>query len=183
MFTAIIFIDEKPFVRKECSSEKSFIKEYGKEYIGKDLKIAYVTLQPYFTFQWGFGNINVNNERLKEAYRIGANGKCYIEIIDIMELINNFPSKMSIEINDIRLKILSLIKANGVPILASYFSQTDISIFEINSKTEELRKKLFVALDKENGFTELGIKLKDIIIDGLFINEEDLKLIRERING
>ena len=86
-YKAIAFIDQKPQFRIEPCINKEFVKSYGKEYVGKQLKIAFISNRTLAQSAWGFGNIQVNNEGLKEAYRIGANGKFSIEITDYAKLI------------------------------------------------------------------------------------------------
>ena len=85
-YKAIAFIDQKPLFRIEPCINKEFVKTYGKEYIGKQLRIAFVANRTLAQSAWGFGNIQVNNEGLKEAYRIGANGKFSIEIVDYAKM-------------------------------------------------------------------------------------------------
>ena len=71
-YKAIAYIDQKPLFRINYCIEKEFVKTYGKEYIGKQLKVAFISIRTLAQSAWGFGNIQVNNERLKEAYRLGA---------------------------------------------------------------------------------------------------------------
>ena len=42
-YKAIAFIDQKPLFRIEPCINKEFVKTYGKEYIGKQLRIAFVS--------------------------------------------------------------------------------------------------------------------------------------------
>ena len=78
-YTAYVFSDEKAQFRIEPYSEKKIVS-YGKELLGKNGRIAFVRTKPLPPMAWGFGNIQVNNERLKEAYRVGANGKYAAEL-------------------------------------------------------------------------------------------------------
>lgn len=182
-YLCYLFADEKLLVRIEPCVKNLLFKLVGKEMLGKEIYAIYIMNKKDSSFLWGFGNINVNNERLKEAYRIGANGKAEIKVVDGINLHKSFGEKKFITSLDVKEKAMSAIKTVGIPLLSDYFVGTDISVFEISTKIDDLREKLFAALNKEKSITKLGIELVDITIDGLHVNEEDLALIRDRING
>lgn len=180
-YQAIAFIDEKVAFRVNAGADKKLIT-YGKEYLGRQCRIAFVRMKLLPAMMWGFGNIQVNNERLKEAYRVGANGKYTIEISEVAKLINAFNLETSITIDAIREKTISVLRNLGNDVLGKYFAQTDISVFEIASKIGDVRSDLFNALKDEVAFREIGVKLKDLTVEKIHVNEEDLELIRNRIN-
>lgn len=182
-YKAIAFIDQKAMFRIEPCIKKEFIKSYGKEYLGKQLRIAFVSNRTLAQSAWGFGNIQVNNEGLKEAYRIGANGKFSIEITDYAKLIQCFPNSNEITIEQIREKSISTLKTAGTPILADYFSNTTTSVFEMSSLVGDFRDKFMEALQEEKIFANMGIKVSNLTVDGFYANEEDLEIIRNRINA
>ncbi len=182
-YKAIAFIDQKPQFRIEPCINKEFVKSYGKEYIGKQLKIAFISNRTLAQSAWGFGNIQVNNEGLKEAYRIGANGKFSIEITDYAKLIQAIPNENTITIDQVREKSISTIKTVGTPILGEYFSQTSTSVFEMSSLIGDFREKFIIALQSEDIFSNMGIKISTLTVDGFHANEDDLELIRNRINA
>ncbi len=182
-YKAIAYIDEKICFRVEPCVKISIVSEYGKEYIGKQLRVAFVLEKSLTQMAWGFGNIQVNNERLKEAYRAGANGKYTVKITDYVKLINAFSMSEYITIDKIREKTLTAVKTVGVPILGSCFASTDISVFEISSLVGIIREELVKALDKEVVFNKLGVKIESLTVDGVHVNEEDLEIIRNRINN
>jgi len=182
-FKAIAYIDQKPLFRIDSCIEKPFVKTYGKEYIGKQLRIAFIAIRTLAQSAWGFGNIQVNNERLKEAYRLGANGKFTIEIIDYAKLVQAFPNANSITIDQVREKSISTLKTVGTPILGEYFSNTSTSVFEMSSLIADFRDKFMSALQEEKIFASLGIKIATLTVDGFHANEDDLELIRNRINA
>ncbi len=182
-YKAIAFIDQKPLFRIEPCINKEFVKTYGKEYIGKQLRIAFVANRALAQSAWGFGNIQVNNEGLKEAYRIGANGKFSIEILDYAKMIQAFPGADSITIEQVREKSISTLKTVGTPILGDYFSKTATSVFEMSSLVADFRDKFMAALQEEKIFSSMGIKVATLTVDGFHANEEDLELIRNRINA
>ena len=182
-YKAIAFIDQKPQFSFEPCINKEFVKSYGKEYIGKQLKIAFISNRTLAQSAWGFGNIQVNNEGLKEAYRIGANGKFSIEITDYAKLIQAIPNENTITIDQVREKSISTIKTVGTPILGEYFSQTSTSVFEMSSLIGDFREKFITALQDEKIFANMGIKISVLTVDGFHANEEDLELIRNRINA
>lgn len=182
-YKAIAFIDQKPQFRIEPCINKEFVKSYGKEYIGKQLKIAFIYNRTLAQSAWGFGNIQVNNEGLKEAYRIGANGKFSIEITDYAKLIQAIPNENTITIDQVREKSISTIKTVGTPILGEYFSKTSTSVFEMSSLIGDFREKFIIALQSEDIFSNMGIKISTLTVDGFHANEDDLELIRNRINA
>lgn len=180
-YQAIVFIDEKVAFRVNAGADKKLVS-YGKEYAGCRCRIAFVSTKLLPAMMWGFGNIQVNNERLKEAYRVGANGKYTIEISEVAKLVNAFDLETNIAIDAIREKTISILRNLGNAVLGKYFAQTDISVFEIASKIGDIRSELFNALKDEGAFCELGVKLKDLTIEKIHVNEDDLELIRNRIN-
>ena len=182
-YKAIAFIDQKALFRIEPCINKEFVKTYGKEYIGKELRIAFVSNRTLAQSAWGFGNIQVNNEGLKEAYRIGANGKFSIEITDYAKLIQTFPNSHEITIDQIREKSISTLKTVGTPILGDYFSNTTTSVFEMSSLVADFRDKFMAALQEEKIFSNMGIKVATLTVDGFHANEDDLEIIRNRINA
>lgn len=182
-YKAIAFIDSKPLFRIDPCIEKDFIKTYGKEYLGEYVRVAFIASRPLVQTAWGFGNIQVNNERLKEAYRIGANGKFAIEITDYGKTIQAFPNVDVITIDQIREKTISTIKTVGTPILGEYFSKTSTSVFEMSSLISDFRDKFMDALQNERIFDSMGIKISMLTVDGFHANEDDLELIRNRINA
>lgn len=182
-YKAIAYVDQKALFRIEPCINKDFVKAYGKEYIGKQLRVAFIVQRTFAQSAWGFGNIQVNNERLKEAYRIGANGKFMIEITDFAKLIQSFPSSNSITMDQIRDKSISTLKTVGTPILGEYFSKTSTSVFEMSSLVLDFREKFMTALQEENIFLNMGIKVAALTVDGFHVNEDDLELIRNRINN
>ena len=181
-FQGIVFIDERVLFRISPCVEKSLL-DYGKELKGKLCRVAFVRTKAIPAMAWGFGNIQVNNARLKEAYRAGANGKYVVEIVSVPKLIAHFDSDRDITLDKLRDCTISVIKNIGTTYVAEYFAGTDISVFEISAHTAQLRERLFAALKDEDVFASLGMKLKDITVDGIYINEDDLALIRANING
>lgn len=182
-YKGIAYIDDAATFRLEPSGKVLIYKEYGKEYLGKELKLAFVKIKTLPQMSWGFGNIQVNNERLREAYRAGTNGKFIIELVDYVKFINSFTFGKPITIDEVKEKTLSIIKTIGIPIVSSCFSNTNISVFEISSMVGDIREKIFNDLEKESIFKNLGIKISTITVDGIHVNEEDLQMIRDNINN
>lgn len=181
-YKAIAIIDQKPTFRVEPCVSKRVVEFYGKEYIGKQLRIAYISTKTFAQSGWGFGNIQVNNERIREAYRVGANGKYSIDIVDYAKTIQAFPNIDLITMDLIRERTLSIIKTIGVPILADYFTNTNTSIFEISSLLNDFRSNFVEQLKGEKTFAQMGISINTLTVDGFHVNEDDLELIRNRIN-
>lgn len=180
-FRAVVFIDEKVSFRIDAGAAKK-IYEYDKDYLNKQCKIAFVRTKLLPQMMWGFGNIQVNNERLKEAYRVGANGKYSVEIVDIAKLLNGFNSER-ITIDDVRGRTVGILRTIGSKVLGKYFAKTDISVFEIAAQTGNIRNEMLNELSSEKIFDEIGLKLNDLTVEKIHVPEEDLELIKNRING
>ena len=181
-YTAYVFADEKAQFRIEPCSEKKIVS-YGKELLGKNGRIAFVRTKPLPPMAWGFGNIQVNNERLKEAYRVGANGKYATELSQPTKMIACFPAGEDITVDALRERTISAVKNIGVSLLGTYFAGTEISVFEIASCMNDFRAKFLKALQAEPVFTNMGLTVKDLTVDGIHVNEEDIEKIRARINA
>lgn len=182
-YVAVVFANEKIGFRVEPCVNKVIFKEYGKQFLGRTLKIAFIHVTAIPEMPWGFGNIQVNNERLKEAYRVGANGTFQIKIADFTKLMNAFPGSGEITVDDVKVKVLSLIKTIGVEIVGACFADTDVSVFEISSLVGKIRKDLTERVSAERKLADMGIKITTLTVAGVHVNEEDLELIRDRING
>lgn len=181
-YNAYAFVDQKLLFRIDACINKELIKLCDKDYLGKQIRIAFVAKRAMAQSAWGFGNIQVNNVRLKEAYRIGANGKFSIEITDHVKLIQSFPNSSEITIDQIREKTISTLKTIGTPILGEYFSNTNTSVFEMSSLIGDFRDKFMEGLQDERIFAEMGVKIATLTVDGFHANEDDLEMIRNRIN-
>ena len=68
-------------------------------------------------------------------------------------------------------------------LLGTYFAGTEISVFEIASCMNDFRAKFLTALQSELVFSEMGLALKDLTVDGIHVPEEDIESIRLRINA
>lgn len=181
-FYGIIYADEKPLVRLEPVSGLKLLKHLGKKYVGKNIKIGFVRKNDFPYIPWGFGDIDVKNEKLKETYRVGANGKYLLKLIDPLKLIHTFGTDNNIDIDMLSAKTKLIISTIGKPLLSKYFAGTKTSVFEINSLLDDLRTKMFDEIRKESIFKDSGLELEVLTINGIHVNEEDMELIRKRIN-
>ena len=181
-YQAVVIIDEKAIARIPAGAEKKII-DYGKQWLNKKARIAFIRNNVSSEMSWGFGNIRVNNERLQEAYTVGANGKYSVEINEAGKLLNGFSGEENITTEIIREKTIATVKNIGTAVLAKYFANTDMSIFEISAHVTEIRKEMINALKNETAFNTLGLKLHDLTVEGVHIPEEDLALIKGRINA
>ncbi len=182
-YTAIVFDNEKIAFRIEPCVGRVIYKEYGKDLLGHTMRIAFVHVKAIPETLWGFGNIQVNNERLKEAYRVGANGTYQIEIADYGKLISAFPAGVMITVDFIKERMNALIRSVGIPVLSGCFANTTVSVFEISSLLGNIRKQMQNALTEETKLNVMGIRITALTVAGIHVNEEDLELIRERINA
>ena len=182
-YIAIVFDNEKIAFRIEPCVEKSIYKEYGKEYLGHKIQIAFIHVKAIPEIIWGFGNIQVNNDRLKEAYRVGANGTMQVQITDYAKFVNSFSHNSDVTIDVVKEKVFPVIKMTGSNIISSRFAYTDISAFEINAELEKIRDEMLDKIVNEDKFRSMGIKILSLIVNKIHVNEEDLELIRNRINS
>ena len=181
-YKAIAIIDEKVAFRIEPCSKENLCKKIDKDLNGKKVRFVYAISNSIPQMAWGFGNIQVNNDRLKEAYRVGANGKYIVEIADYVKLIKAYPNVDRITVDDIRDKTITIIKMVGVPILSKCFVNTYTSVFEIDSKLQDIRNDMKSALLDEQLFKNIGLKVIDVTVEKIFVPEEDIEQIRNRIN-
>ncbi len=181
-FRAVVYLNEKSEFRIEPTEGKRIV-EYGKQYLNATCRVAFIrdTLVPQML--WGFGEINVNNERLKEAYQVGVHGKYSVEIVEAAKLLKGLGGGNAITIDRIREETVPTIRTVGTAILGKYFANTDISVFEIAAHQDEIREKLITSLKNETVFASLGLNLRDLTVDKVRIQDEDLELIRQRINN
>lgn len=106
------------------------------------MKIAFIHVTAIPEMPWGFGNIQVNNERLKETYRVGANGAFQIKITDFTKLMGAFSGSCEITVDDVKEKVTTLIKTIGTEVVGGCFANTDVSVFEISSLVGKLREDI-----------------------------------------
>ena len=124
----------------------------------------------------------MNNERLREAYRVGANGTYQIEIADYAKLIGAFPTGLPITVESIKERMNALIRSVGIPSLSGCFANTAVSVFEVGSLLGDIRKQMQDAFAVEPKIQTMGIRITALTVAGIHVNEEDLEIIRERLN-
>ena len=180
---AIAYIDGKPLYKSNPCTKQNVLQKCGQEYKAKDVQFAFYSPHYTPTIQYGFGPVHVNNERLKEAYRVGLHGEMIVSFKDPIKLIHFFTFSKSISVEDIRERMIPTIKTVGLPILSSCFANTKISVFEIDSMIGLIREKMTEAFVQENALDQLGIHVESMTIHRIYVHEDDLKIIRERINS
>ena len=181
-YVGIIIINDKPCGRLETCNNESLYKYLGKEYLKDRIVISYIKKANLPAIPWGFGEIPVKNEKLAETYRVGANGKYYLTIKDPALLVKAFGTEKNITLDDISSKTKMLIKTVGKPILSKFFADTMVSVFEITSKSDEIRSLIYEAVSKEKLLKECGLELKELTVEGIHVPDEDMELIRKVIN-
>lgn len=159
------------------------IYKINKDFLKKNFKVAFIKKKALPDIIWGFGDINVNNQRLKECYRVGSNGTLQFEIVDRVKLVDSFIWGKNISVDMIKFKIIPVIKNIGADVLSKYFANTDVSVFEINSKLEDIRIQLFNSLSNELIIKNMGLKVKSLVVNIIHVNDDDLDIIRNHING
>ena len=131
-YIAVVFDNEKISFRVEPCVGKVIFKEYGKNFLGHTMKIAFIHVTAIPEMPWGFGNIQVNNERLKEAYRVGANGAFQIKITDFTKLMRAFSGNGEITVDDVKEKDLKHIKTIDNEHVRTYIDNKNKTKKEIN---------------------------------------------------
>ena len=79
--------------------------------------------------------------------------------------------------------MIALLRSVGIPVLSGCFANTTVSVFEISSLLGNIRKQMQNALTEETKLNVMGIRITALTVAGIHVNEEDLELIRERINA
>ena len=182
-YTGLMYIGGKPKTKiSECTNE-NLIKKFGGELKNKDVQIAFYSENTNFDIKWGIGGIQVKNDKLQDAYSVGINGIVTCSIKDPVTLINYFAKDTSITVEDIWGKVLPVITSNGVPVLSEYFSNKLVSIFEINAELANIRTKMTELINSEKIFNEMGLSIKNITLNSIYVPEEEIARIKERING
>lgn len=181
-YSSIVYINEKAAARLDSTSETNILKYVGKQYKNNNVKLAFVRKNKLPNFDWGFGEIQVKNSKLHEAYRVGAHGKCGIRLVDPIKLIKAFGTTEDIDFEKIISVVKPLIVALGKPLLSKYFADSNVSVFEITSLTNEIRQELIKSLNSEQSIFDLGVSIEELTVNGIHVPDEDIELIRNRIN-
>ena len=182
-YTAVVFVNGKPMLRRESGLGQDLFKIVGKQAAGQTVQVAFVRTKALAPDKWGVGNINVNNARLNEAYRIGANGTYTPSVCDYVKLANAFPYGENVTLEDVHNRVLSAIQGNAAPVIAKLFADSDVSVFEMVAHMSEIRAEIQSKLKLETAVSSMGIRLDNLVVAGMFVNQEDLDRIRERINN
>lgn len=182
-YAGMLYVNGRPKAKiDECANE-NLVKKFGSEIKKEDVQIAFFSDKHNFQIKWGIGGIQVNNERLVDAYSVGVNGNITVSIKEPVKLINYFAKFESIEVDDIWKKVLPIIVNDGVPVLSKYFSEKSVSIFEINAELSNIRAKMIEVIKGEKIFGDMGLEIQDVTLNSIYVPEEDLTRIKERING
>ena len=106
-----------------------------------------------------------------------------MEVKEAGKLLGSVSGDENVTTDLIREKTISIIKNVGTAVVAKHFTNSSTSIFEISAHLIEIRKEIIDALSGETAFDDLGLKLHDLTVDGIHIPDEDLELIRSRLNA
>ncbi|MGN0796468.1 MAG: SPFH domain-containing protein [Christensenellales bacterium] len=180
-YKAYIYIDEKlELIAKNTVATKVFeLLAKEKSYLKKQVTVAFVnTIFPRIL--WGVGDVQVKNDKLKQAYRVGVNGECVFEVVNDRAFINSFSFGTAISIDDIKKRVLPSLQMTAADALSSVFADTDISVFEMTSKTQEMRDEIVKVINSENIINDMGIQVNNLTAK-IFIPEEDLIRIKNAI--
>jgi len=182
-YVGLIYIGGKPKSKiSECSKER-IVKKFGGAIKKEQIQVAFYSEKSNVEIKWGIGGIQVNNERLQDAYSVGLNGILNCSIKDAVALMNYFAKSTSITVEDIWGKVLPVITTNCVPVLSEYFSNKGVSIFEINSELANIRTKIMELISDEKVFKDMGLVVEDVTLNSIYVPEEEITRIKERING
>ena len=182
-YIALLFADGKRILR-EGPCDRKTICTMCKEQLGHELQIAFVRAEAIPEALWGFGNVQVNNQNLREVYRAGANGVCKIGISDISDygrLTEAFPHGRPVTIDTIREKLNAIIASVGVRILGSCLTNSTVSACEVSSLLGEVQDKMQAMLSDNARIREMGLRISALTVAGIHVNREDLESIRSRL--
>ena len=182
-YAAIVYVNGKAMYRTNHCLKEKILANCGRECAGQEVQFAFYSPTVSPEIYYGFGPINVNNDRLREAYRIGINGQMILDVKDYSQLINHFANCGSISLEAVREQLLPVIKSVGMSIVGGCFVNNNVSVFEIDSMVGVIREKMFNALSSEPAFGKMGISVASITVNEIFVNEDDLEIIRNRINN
>ena len=150
-------------------------------YLKKQLRVAFVsTVFPKIL--WGVGDIQVKNSKLKQAYRVGANGECIFEVVNDRRFIDNFKFGTVITLDDIKKKVLSCMQMVASDAVATLFADTTVSVFEVTAKTEEVSAAIKKQLNEKELIKDMGIEVNTLTAK-IFVPEEDMLMIKNAVNS
>ena len=179
-YEALFASDEEYVAKISNCSKASLLKKVGKEFKNKTIKIAFFRKTNLPLIPWGFGEVKVNNPKLNVSYTVGCNGNYLLEVANPNKLIKSFATN-TVTFTMLKEKTKPYIEPLARPALAKYFVNNELSIYEIESHLEEIRKDIIEALIKEDIFRELGVKLKTVTVNGVYIPENELKEVKRQI--
>ena len=180
-FKAYLYVDEKiEAVVKQCANERVFdLLNKDRSYLKKQLQVAFVsTVFPKIL--WGVGDIQVKNSKLKQAYRVGANGECIFEVVNDRRFIDNFKFGTVITLDDIKKKVLSCMQMVASDAVATLFADTTVSVFEVTAKTEEVSMAIKKQLNEKELIKDMGIEVNTLTAK-IFVPEEDMLMIKNAV--
>ena len=171
--------DKDHLCRLDPCVELKLLERLGKTYKGKQVKIVYYP-ESVGTIRagWGIGGLHVRNDKLLQDYTVGANGSFTVEIDNYKALMHEFPDKKSVTLDDVKGKISSSFNERAKKILADYFANDNVSVFEINTYIQDFSEKLKEAMKYNEDFSKYGVKLDTVNVAGFYVPEEDIERIR-----
>ena len=176
-YVAHIYIDEKPLIRKDKGTDINLLKLLGKDYKDKAFKVAFFRTNELPELKWGFGQINVKNTKVGEAYTVGANGSYKLKIKDLGRLTATVGTQENITLDMIKERTKGIFKKVGVPVLSDLCSNTTVSALNITSLIGEFKSTFEKELNtQEDGVAALkkyGMELKEFSVSVIFIPDED----------
>lgn len=171
--------DEDHLCRLDPCVELKLLERLGKTYKGKQVKIVYYPKSAStIRAGWGIGGLHVRNDKLLQDYTVGANGSFTVEIDNYKALLYAFPDKKSVMLDDVKGKISSSFNERAKKILADYFANDNVSVFEINTYIQDFGEKLKEAMKYNEEFSKYGVKLDTVNVAGFYVPEDDIERIR-----
>jgi len=181
-FDAHFCSEEKWVAKLENVNNENLLKLVGKDFKNSKSKIAFIRKISLPLIPWGFGDVRVKNNKLEQSYRVGCNGKYQLRIDNISKLIKAFGANSNITVELLEEKTKPMIEPIARPILSDYFVNNNISIFEVESKLDEITNEIVSGLKRENIFKELGVMFNNITVNKIHIPEEDFDSIKSSYN-
>ena len=178
-YTAYFASNEMYVAKISNCKEESLLRIVGKDFKGDDVKVAFIRNIPLSLEPWGFGELKVNDEKLHLSITIGCNGKYQLQITNPNRLLKAFSNNGSVTLKMVKDKTKPLIEPKVRPLLSKYFKEHGLNIYELDSHLDDIQVQIKKTLIKEDVYRDLGLRIKEFTLNGIYIPESEAARIHE----
>lgn len=125
---------------------------------------------------WGFGNVQIINKTLNEAFRLGCNGECCVDIFNYPTLFK-MVGKEEITMRDIQKIILPLIEKVGKDVCTKLFINNTISAKNANLLRDKIEDAFYQRIVNSKLLVDFGLSITLIQLMVVYVNNDDLEYI------